>query len=550
MVAAQRKRGACGIRVSILLVIAVILTAPTAAQAMTAEEAFADGNRLFRDDLYWAALLRYQQAADAGMNTPLLHYNVGIAHYKARQYERARKAFLQAAKSPRLAPTAHYNLGLTAFAAGDNDEALGWLRRARDQEQNKEIRKLASRAIDQIRDLAVEPEEEAPVIVAEERPLRQLERDPRPFSEIDFYARAGFGSDDNVYRSPSVSYVDISDPDNQVPVDPVIQSGSFIPVSLGARYLVNSFEHESFFARYRGSGRFYSDRELSNADEYIQELAIGTEFKKDREGRQNRLFSAFTIAQHDETYYDPDTGLDRLVNDVDIGDRLSYLRYGPEIWTRQSWERFSFNVWAKAQLWNYEDTEAVPEYDHEYFRVGTSAQYRFTQTSLLRLTADTYRRYFTDRPSFELDGTQPVGNPSVEYRYVDLGVAARQKVTGAFWFGVSYVRTDRMDAYIGYNDYFRDSYGAEFRLRFGDRFRLKAEALYRIYNFANAFAFNNPAAGRKTLETATGNVRAVLEMGWNMRLVGEYEYKDVTSNDTRIAYERNIFLLSLQWDYD
>ncbi len=519
---------------------------------MTAEEAFADGNRLFRDDLYWAALLRYQQAADAGMDTPLLHYNVGIAHYKARQYVRARKAFLKAARSPRLEAIAHYNLGLTAFAAGDHEEALRWLKRARDQEQNKKIRRLSRQAIAQIRDLANEEVEvAAPVVVADERPLRKLERDPRPFSEFDFYARAGFGSDDNVYRTPAESYIDISDPNQPVQVDPVVQSGSFVPVSLGARYLVNSFEHESFFARYRGSGRFYTDRELqSNADEYIQELAIGTEYKKDKESRQSRVYSAFTIAQHEETYFDPDTGLDRTVNLTDIGDRLSYLRYGPEIWTRQSWNRFSFNVRAKAQLWNYENTEVVPEYDHEYFRVGGSVQYRFTQTSLLRFTADTYRRYFTDRPSFELDGTQPIGNPPVEYRYVDYGAEARQKVTGAFWFGVSYVRTERMDAYIGYNDYLRDSYGAEFRLRFGDRFSLKAEALYRIYNYANAFAFNNPAAGRKTLETATGKLKAVLEMGWNTRLVGEYQYKDVTSNDTRIAHQRSLFLLSLQWDYD
>lgn len=38
------------------------LALPANAAAMTAGEAFADGNRLFRDDLYWAALLRYRQA--------------------------------------------------------------------------------------------------------------------------------------------------------------------------------------------------------------------------------------------------------------------------------------------------------------------------------------------------------------------------------------------------------------------------------------------------------------------------------------------------------
>ena len=531
----------------------VALSSAPIAQAMTADEAFADGNRLFRDDLYWAALLRYQQAADAGMSSPLLDYNIGVAHYKARQYLRAREYLMKAARSPALSLISQYNLGLTAYANGEDAEALRWFRTTRDQDQNRRIRRLSNRAIERIRDERINPVAEVePVEVAdvEEEELRELDRDPREFAEIDFFARAGFGSDDNVYRTPSESYLDISDPTQSVQVNPVVQTGSFVPVSIAAQYTVNSFEHESFFARYRGVGRFYSDELLTNADEHTQEIAIGTEYRKDRENRSNRVFSAFTVAQHDETYFDPDDGLARAANATDIGDRLSYLRYGPEIWTRQSWERFSFNAWFKAQLWNYENTREVPEYDHEFFKVGTSVQYRFTTTSLLRLRAETYRRYFTDRPAFELDGTQPLGNVSVEYRYVDYSILARQRLTRDFYFGVSYTRTERVDAYLGYNDYFRDAYGAELRLRIGDRFELTADGQYRIYNYSNAFAFNNAAAPRKTLETADGTLKASFAMPWNLRLVGEYEYRDVLSNDTRIDYERSLFLLSLQWDYE
>ena len=64
------------------LALACLFAGGTAA-AMSAEELFRDGNRLFRDDLYWAALLRYEQAAEAGLDTALLHYNTGVAHYKA-----------------------------------------------------------------------------------------------------------------------------------------------------------------------------------------------------------------------------------------------------------------------------------------------------------------------------------------------------------------------------------------------------------------------------------------------------------------------------------
>ena len=74
-----------------LLVFAVLtaLAPVRTASAMTAEQYFEDGNRLFRDDLFWAALLRYRQAADEGLNSALLHYNTGVAHYRAMQYDRA-----------------------------------------------------------------------------------------------------------------------------------------------------------------------------------------------------------------------------------------------------------------------------------------------------------------------------------------------------------------------------------------------------------------------------------------------------------------------------
>lgn len=531
------------------LIATAFALAPGHAVAMTAEEAFADGNRLFREDLYWAALLRYQQAADSGMNSALLHYNVGVAHYKARQYERAIAALERAAQSPRLAVLAHYNLGLAHYAAGEKAAALRWFRKAQAQERSQEVRKLADRAIERIRRDAFETGPE-PESVVEEEPLRELERKPRPFSNIEFFARAGFGSDDNVYRSPAEPYVDLTDPDNPQQVDPIVQSGTFTDYRVGALWLINSFEHESFFARLRARGRIYPDALLSNADEHTQELAFGTEFRKLRENRQNRMFSAFTIAYHDETFFDPDNGEIPVINDVEIFNRYSYLRFGPEIRTRQAWKRLAFELWGKAQLWNYENALEVPEYDHEYFRVGGHLQYRFTKTSLLRLTAEGYMRNFGDRPSFELDGTQPIGVPTVEYTYVDYGITARQRLTGGLWFGVKYVFTDRRDRHVGYNDYTRDGFGAELHLRLGERFTLNAEALYRIYDFTNAFAYHDPGSERKTLETADGRLGISYELPWNLRLIGDYSYKDVTSNDARLAHERNLFSLSLQWTHE
>jgi tetratricopeptide (TPR) repeat protein len=517
---------------------ALCLALPQSASAATASELFADGNRLFRDDLYWAALLRYRQASEAGMDTPLLHYNTGVAHYKAQQYDRAGESLLESSRYGPLQAISHYNLGLNAYAQGDIDAALRWFRRARDQQQRDDISRLARRAITQLnRELALGDPIEVPAAVQERE---------RKFTNFDLRVRVGVGMDDNVFRSPSVAYVDLADPAQPL-VTPNVQEGVYIPVSLHAKYQVNSLENEGFFGVYRLGGRYYQDKELSNANEYLHELGFGSEYRRREENRERRVYSAFKIAQHEETYYDPDTGIERDVGGVDIGDRLSYVRYGPEFWMRETFGKFSIGGRAKGQLWNYEETLAASEYDHEYWVVGVNAQYRFTSTSLLRLKAEYYTRRFGDRPSFELDGTQSVGNPSIRYDYTEYAMEARQRITRAMWFGVAYARTERVDQYLGYNNYFRDEYGAQIHLSIGDRFDLDATASFRIYNFENAFAFHEPAAGRKTMETSIGVVTANFHMTETLSLVGEYKYRDVVSNDTRIEYARSQILLGVRW---
>jgi tetratricopeptide (TPR) repeat protein len=517
---------------------ALCLALPQNASAATASELFADGNRLFRDDLYWAALLRYRQASEAGMDTPLLHFNTGVAHYKAQQYARARESLSESSRYGPLRPISHYNLGLNAYAQGDIDDALRWFRRARDQQQRADISRLARRAITQLnRELALVDPIEVPAAVQE--------RD-RKFTNFDLRARVGVGMDDNVFRSPSVAYVDLADPAQPL-VTPNVQDGVYIPVSLHAKYQVNSLENEGFFGVYRLGGRYYQDKELSNANEYLHELGFGSEYRRLEEKRERRVYSAFKIAQHKETYYDPDTGVERDVGGVVIGDRMSYVRYGPEFWMHETFGKFSIGGHAKGQLWNYEETLAASEYDHEYWVAGVNAQYRFTSTSLLRLKAEYYTRRFGDRPSYELDGTQLIGNPSIRYDYTAYAMEARQRITRAMWFGVAYARTERVDQYLGYNNYFRDEYGAQIHLSIGDRFDLDATASYRIYNFENAFAFHEPAAGRKTMETSTGIVTANFHMTETLSLVGEYKYRDVVSNDTRIEYARSQILLGVRW---
>lgn len=523
----------------LLLTLLVTLAPVRTASALSAQQYFEDGNRLFRDDLYWAALLRYRQAADEGLDAAVLHYNAGIAHYRAGQHIRARESLQRALADPRLRSAAQYNLGLNAYAAGSNEEALRWLFLVQDQSGNEKLQSFANAAIARIR-------------AAMEKPdafdLRVAEREKkRSFSDLELRARISFGNNDNVFRAPNQRYVDFADP--RLPlVDPEVYGGAYIPVALSAKYKINSLPFEGFYGAYRMSGRFHQDSQLNNADEYVQELSFGNEYFREEESRMREVKSAFTIAQHDEIYYDRDNGNPRTATGEDLGDRMNYLRYGPQLSLKQAHERLSFGARFKGQLWSYDPIDATAEYDHEYFLASFFGQYKLAKTSLFRVTAEYYSRRFSDRPSYNLDGLQLPENPTIRYDYLSLGLRARQRIFSSMWFGWDVERVQRVDQYVGYNDYTRDSFRFEFHWSPTDRLNLELNAIYRLYDYPNAFAFHVASVGRKTQESADGSIVGTFRLTENLTLVGEAIYRETVSNDTRIQYERNQFLLGVRWE--
>ena len=522
------------------LALTCLLSGGTAV-AMSAEDLFSEGNRLFRDELYWAALLRYGQAAEAGMNTPLLHYNTGVAHYKAGQHIRARESLQKATRSPSLRQLAHYNLGLNAYAAGDSDEALRWFRHARDQGGNEEIAALARTAIARIR--RGEREEDP---VHQYKVAEQKERDVADFS---YFAGIGYGIDNNVFRSPADPYIDFANP-NLPLIVPEVKSGSYLPFDLGGSYLINTYRFEGFYAAYRATGSYYLDRELGDADELRQELRVGNEYAREQGEHTRELYSSFRVAQRDGVYYDPDDGTPRTIDGVDIGDRMNYTRYGPDIRFRQRLGKLALGLVAKAYLYDYEDVGVVPSYDHEYFLFSVHTQYTFTPTSLLRVTAEKFSRRYSDRPSFDLDGTQQIGNPGVRYDYLGLSLLARQRITNSMWIGFEYERIDREDRYAGYNNYARDHYEFEFHWSPGDRFDIEFSGYYRNYNYENAFAFNNPGLPTKIFETARADATISYRLTPRLSIMLEGRFDDYVSNDTRIQYDRGRYSLGFLWRQD
>jgi len=109
-------------------------------------------------------------------------------------------------------------------------------------------------------------------------------------------------------------------------------------------------------------------------------------------------------------------------------------------------------------------------------------------------------------------------------------------------------RTERVDQYVGYNDYSRDSFSFELHWQPTERLDFEASGIYQLYDYPNAFAFHVPAAGRKTQEAADAKFVATYRLTEHLSLAAEAVYRETVSNDTRIQYERRQYLLGVRWE--
>ena len=99
-----------------------------------------------RED-YSAALHYFEKAKQAGMDTPILKYNVAVSYYRLRQYENARRIFLALTDVRAFAQRAYFNLGLIANKQKDEPAAIRWFQRAYRSVDSKQIQALAMEAL-------------------------------------------------------------------------------------------------------------------------------------------------------------------------------------------------------------------------------------------------------------------------------------------------------------------------------------------------------------------------------------------------------------------
>jgi hypothetical protein len=126
----------------------IIVLLATAAAAAPAED-WEAGKRAFGDGDFVAALTFFEAARDAGMDTPAVHYNIGVSQYKAARYRQSAKTFAMISERfPAMRGLAEYNRGLVALQLGNEPDAREYFLRAwQSSPDHPEIRVLASQQL-------------------------------------------------------------------------------------------------------------------------------------------------------------------------------------------------------------------------------------------------------------------------------------------------------------------------------------------------------------------------------------------------------------------
>jgi hypothetical protein len=509
----------------------------TPAFAQTDREAsMLEGNRLFRSGLYRAALSSYRQAEAAGLDTPLLHYNSGLALYKLGEYSAAEEELARAAQEPELAALAYYNRGLSSRARHGED-ADRWFRLALERADDAALRRLAQSALRAARPPGAQPG------LVEQGAGAAAQR----AGGLKLAAHAKLGQDDNVYRTPADPYVDLAAA-GAPSVTPSPSSAAFLRLESLAEYSIENHNGDTRFdLGYRMDGDFY-DGKFANATRVTHRLLFGADMLLgEADARSRRAMAGFFLTRHREGNFDPDTGVDRELDGADLADRFSFAGGGVQGGFEQRVARWTWGLDLRLERREHERTQWVANFDQALYLGSAWARYALNDATTLDFGIRRHRRVYDDRLARDSTGALIEGNPALAYDYEGAEVGMQRRLTRTLEFDVRYSRLERRDEFLGYEDYTQDALALRADYRPHPRFGFSAGATAESYNYPSAFAYNVPLGGPRELERLGLELLAEFRLTEHLALWAEVDLDDIAASDARAAYDRGRPMIGASW---
>jgi hypothetical protein len=525
---------------SLLLASVAALTAAHATAQTSGEALMREANHLFRSKVYHAALARYHEAENAGLTSPLLYYNMGLTCYELGQYDDAVTYLERAYRDDGLAALAAYNLALAERAGGHADEAARWFDVAATRSSGTPLESLARQSLAQPK---------SGTALAANSPPRHRELEPhRPLGDLDIIVRTGYGTDSNPNRAPSAPYVDLAAPGTPTVV-PVAVSSSYSPLQATVQYtLHNESAKTDFVFGYDMDADYYS--EFYANDESSQRVRVGANMLLGDTGTRRRfLETQLFVVKHSQRNYDPDDGVDRSLGNEEIWQQYNYSAAGVQADFQHTLGKWQWGFNTLLEHRDYDTVPLIASYDTDLYLFKVRASYAFSERTSMRAALHSYRREAAERQSRDLTGTLLSTYPPLDYAYQGVELGVTQRVLSWMSLDVSYMRLDRTDQFQGYMNYTQDIIGARVVMRPSKRWTISAGLTQRSYDYENAFAFNVPAAGPKTLDDSVADLGVNFDVMKSLSVSVDFASTDVTSSDPRAAYTRERSLIGVVWRF-
>ncbi len=525
---------------SLLLASFAALTAVQAAAQTSGEALMREANHLFRSKVYGAALARYHEAEKAGLSSPLLDYNIGVTCYRLGKYDDAVTHLERAYRDDGLAALAAYNLGLAERAAGHADEAARWFDVAATRASGTPLEKLARQSL--------APPQSGTASAALSPPHHKELQPQRPIGELDIVVRTGYGSDSNPNRAPSEPYVDLAAPGTPTAV-PEAVSSTYSPFQATVQYtLHNESGNSDFVFGYDIDADYYSEYYAN--DESSQRVRMGANVLLGDTGTRRRfLETQLFVVKHDQRNYDPDDGVDRTLGDEEIWQQYNYTAAGLQADFQHKLGKWEWGLDTLLEHRDYDTVPLIASYDTDLYLFKLRASYAFSDRTSMRAALHSYRREAAERQSRDIDGILLSTYPPLDYAYQGVELGVTHRVLRWMSLDFSYMRLDRTDGFEGYMNYTQDIIGARVVMRPSKRWTISAGLTQRSYDYPNAYAFNEPAAGLKTLDDSVADLSVSFDVLKALSISVDLASTDVTSSDPRAAYTRQRSLVGVVWRF-
>ena len=355
---------------------------------------------------------------------------------------------------------------------------------------------------------------------------------------------AGLGYDSNVFLTPENPYVDLS---LAVPatVTPDKQTGFFVPLGLDAEYLRPMGTGARLLSDFGFDGQIY-EPDIDNANLYDAEFTLGPEFDITK---NSSLYAGIILGYHREIYYDRDDGLNKVSGASDISDKYTYSNAGAELSYKHDLGKLDYEVFASFEKRDYEDPVIVSQYDHDYMKFGGSVDYALAASTKVSAGYRYSIRDYDDRKARDLSGNLLTSNPLLEYTYHTIDLTLRQRVSKSLVAYADYTRQDRKDEFVGYNDYGQNRYKVRAIYTPTEELRVRVAASYWDREYDRAFAFDDPAGGKKDYSGITFDAGADYAYSKQVSFWADVNYDSQDTTDKRYEYDRTQLSAGVKYEF-